>query len=636
MRASCARCGAEAPGRPAQGVHAALPYVCTKCQNAADSIPVQLSHTPATAAIPKRTKNMQLDFDDSKAARDARAHDDAKSEPAGGAPTAPAATANKSTAPASQSTRAAAADAAKRLAAAAASTKAAPATARRASLDDAPTTDGTSAELREPDAPISMSDLPTIANEDTMVPSSSELELVDPPTVESDAAQAIARTMRTEDEGDEPVSIKELEMILAPGKAPPRIAKAGASAPPRPPPRKRTPQRAASDDLASNDLAAMATHAPASPKAPAGTARPRGKPRVPSPRDSSAHDIELMGRLPAAPAARRSEPAPAPAPADEAIEPAPDSRMNDILGMASVYKGDRPSAPTRAAKIDVAPDSGDVLALRGGLFDGSLLPIVSADLALPTAPTESLAPLMSPTDPPPRSRAHGARGAVVAPSTRPQASATPNRRTGLWIGAVAVAAAALAALVRNPAPKEEASTSSEPERAAAVAAPPQSPAPPMAEEPSIDDAPAPATKAIESTPASHASRDTAAPQTSPAVAAQPASPGGIAQPAAPKPAAPTAAAPPPSGAEFDTTAAGSALSRATGEASACRAPGDPTGTARVTVTFAPSGRVTSAVLSGPPYAGTQTGGCIARTLRNAVVPAFTGVPVQVSRTISIR
>jgi hypothetical protein len=471
-----------------------------------------------------------------------------------------------------------------------------------------------------------------------MVPSSSELELVDPPTVESDAAQAIARTLRAEEEGDEPVSIKELEMILAPGKAPPRIARpgvsAGASAPPRPPPRKRTPQRAASDDLASNDLAAMATHAPTSPKPPAVGTRPRGKARVPSPRDSSAHDIELMGRLSAPPAARRPVRTPAPAPADEAMEPAPDSRMNDILGMAAGYQGDGPSAPTRTAKIDVAPDSGDVLALRGALFDGSLLPIVSADLALPTAPTESLAPLMSPTDPPPRSRARAGRAAAQTPSATPQASAAPNRRTGLWIGALAVAAAALVALVRNPAPKEEATAPSAPERAPAAAAPPHAPAPPMAEEPSIDDTPAPAAPAVESTPASHAPRDTPAPQTAPAVAAQPASPAAAAQPAAPKPT--PAAAPPPSGTEFDATAAGSALSRATGEASACRAPGDPTGTARVTVTFAPSGRVTSAVLSGPPYAGTQTGGCIARTLRNAVVPAFSGAPVQVSRTITIR
>ncbi|MEJ7735074.1 MAG: hypothetical protein WKG00_38535 [Polyangiaceae bacterium] len=580
---------------------------------------------------------MQLDFDDSKAGRDGRAHDDPKTELASAAAAAPATAAKTSLAPAGQSTRAAAAEAAKRLAAVAESTRGAPATARRVSLDDAPTTDGTSAELREPDAPISMSDLPTLANDDTIVPSATELEIVDPPTVESDAAQAIARTMR-EPEGDEPVSIKELEMILAPGKAPPRIARRGASAPPRPPPRKRRPQRAASDDLGSDDLAAMATHAPPSPRSPAVTARPRGKPRVPSPRDSSAHDIELMGRLSAAPAAAH-RPEPTPAPADEAIEPAPDSRMNDILGMAAVYKGERPSAPTRPARIDVAPDSGDVLALRGGLFDGSLLPIVSSDLAMPTAPTESLAPLMSPTDPPPRSRARAGRAGRAGahtPTATPQASAAPNRRTGLWIGAFAVAAAALVALARNPAPKEEALTPSAPERAPAAAAPPHAAAPPMAEEPSIDDAPAAATTAVDSAPASHAPRDTAAPQTSPAIAAQPASPALAAPPAAPKPAAPTAAAPPSNGTELDATAASSALSRATGEASACRAPGDPSGTARVTVTFAPSGRVTSAVLSGPPYAGTQTGGCIARTLRNAVVPAFSGVPVQVSRTITIR
>jgi hypothetical protein len=55
----------------------------------------------------------------------------------------------------------------------------------------------------------------------------------------------------------------------------------------------------------------------------------------------------------------------------------------------------------------------------------------------------------------------------------------------------------------------------------------------------------------------------------------------------------------------------------------------------VTVTFAPSGRVTSAVVSGPPFAGTATGGCIASTMRSASVPAFSGDKVTVSKTVVI-
>jgi predicted Zn finger-like uncharacterized protein len=87
---------------------------------------------------------------------------------------------------------------------------------------------------------------------------------------------------------------------------------------------------------------------------------------------------------------------------------------------------------------------------------------------------------------------------------------------------------------------------------------------------------------------------------------------------------------------FDRAAAAAALSSAAQEASACRKDGDPTGTASATVTFAPSGRVTTATLSGPPFAGTQTGSCIAASLRRARVPAFVGDKVTVGKTVVIR
>lgn len=88
-------------------------------------------------------------------------------------------------------------------------------------------------------------------------------------------------------------------------------------------------------------------------------------------------------------------------------------------------------------------------------------------------------------------------------------------------------------------------------------------------------------------------------------------------------------------AAFDASGAESALQAAAQRASSCRQGDDPTGVARVVVTFAPSGRVTSATISGPPFAGTQTGSCIARTMRGMSLPAFTGDHTTISKTVVI-
>jgi len=87
--------------------------------------------------------------------------------------------------------------------------------------------------------------------------------------------------------------------------------------------------------------------------------------------------------------------------------------------------------------------------------------------------------------------------------------------------------------------------------------------------------------------------------------------------------------------EFDRVGASAALDRAATEAGSCRSEGDPSGVARAVVTFAPSGRVTSATVNGPPFAGTTTGGCIARHLRSATVLPFTGDHVTVAKTVVI-
>jgi hypothetical protein len=87
---------------------------------------------------------------------------------------------------------------------------------------------------------------------------------------------------------------------------------------------------------------------------------------------------------------------------------------------------------------------------------------------------------------------------------------------------------------------------------------------------------------------------------------------------------------------FDAAAAKQALGTSALQASSCRRGDDPTGTAEVIITFAPSGRVTSANVTGAPYGGTPTGGCIASTLRRAQVPAFSGKHVTVRKLVKVR
>jgi hypothetical protein len=55
----------------------------------------------------------------------------------------------------------------------------------------------------------------------------------------------------------------------------------------------------------------------------------------------------------------------------------------------------------------------------------------------------------------------------------------------------------------------------------------------------------------------------------------------------------------------------------------------------VQVTFATSGRVTTANVAGPPFGGTSVGGCVAGIFRKARIPAFSGNPVTVSKSFSI-
>jgi hypothetical protein len=87
---------------------------------------------------------------------------------------------------------------------------------------------------------------------------------------------------------------------------------------------------------------------------------------------------------------------------------------------------------------------------------------------------------------------------------------------------------------------------------------------------------------------------------------------------------------------FDAAAARAALDTAVGVALACRDDELPAPTAGVSVTFAPSGRVTTSSVSGPFFAGTAVGGCIARAFRSVRVPPFAGGLTTVHKTVVLR
>lgn len=120
----------------------------------------------------------------------------------------------------------------------------------------------------------------------------------------------------------------------------------------------------------------------------------------------------------------------------------------------------------------------------------------------------------------------------------------------------------------------------------------------------------------------------------PAPAAGPKGPPGA--PAAPAPAktaepAPAAASGPP----FDKDAARAALSAAASQAQGSCPSGEGPKTGKVAVTFANSGRATQALVTGD-LAGTTAGGCVAKIFRSVKVPAFSGDPVGVSKSVSVQ
>lgn len=317
-----------------------------------------------------------------------------------------------------------------------------------------------------------------------------------------------------------------------------------------------------------------------------------------------------------------------------------------------------------AERVDLPRPSEDVdflLGLTGS--PGTAAALASPSLADLARKPPSEAPPSAPKEretPTPKAAVttSAARAAADAPSPRKAPAAPPEKgKKGVGLGlalgllgAIGVAAAALGLSQKHsessaaPPPSVPPATPNEPESRPAPAEPlaaaPPTPTSSAEAEPQGSAAPL----AVSSAPVLQPAR-----ATSPGVNAnaKPARTENAPTEATVAPTATTTAAPPKApvlprpepaaaGTPFDRNAAASALASAAAQASACRKDGDPSGVANVTLTFAPSGRVTAAKLSGPPFAGTATGGCIASTLRRAKIPPFDGEMVTVAKTIVVQ
>jgi hypothetical protein len=242
----------------------------------------------------------------------------------------------------------------------------------------------------------------------------------------------------------------------------------------------------------------------------------------------------------------------------------------------------------------------DIFTLKSGLFD--TLP--------PPPPYETLYDSLAPL-------AAAEVRATLLPPPRPRRRGLAEL-AGAGVGVALMLAAIVLRAGAHPAPVPAvAAAAPPPVIAAAVVAAPAIAAP------KIDEA-APAPAEVAPAPAPHR----------PACAVARALPA-----AAPPPddlATAPAAAPPPSLGDLDTGAAARAIAGAASAAGACLEADDTRTSMSASVTFMPSGRVTTARLTSGPFLGSDVGGCIARALRGASVPPFAGAPVTVNASIRVR
>jgi predicted Zn finger-like uncharacterized protein len=288
---------------------------------------------------------------------------------------------------------------------------------------------------------------------------------------------------------------------------------------------------------------------------------------------------------------------------------------NSVLFSLDALKGGltaepaKKTPPPRSAPVASDPLVASSSSVLGSA--GSPLFSLSADQALLTAPAP-------PEPPPPRAVETGERGRG------------PNKL--VVYGGAAVAAIALlgAGLLLGRSGKDEGKDAGKEPALGSSAEPEKKDA---KEETKPEEAKE-ETKAEEKKPEPSAS---AAPSASADDKKAAAAPAGTGKAASPTPKEPKKEEPAASGtAPFSVSAAQVALTQAATNAGACKKPDGPTGSGKVQVTFATSGRVTSATVGGPPFAGTAVGGCVAGIFRKAKVPAYAGNPVTVSKSFSIK
>ena len=338
---------------------------------------------------------------------------------------------------------------------------------------------------------------------------------------------------------------------------------------------------------------------------------------------------------------------------DDDDENNPDSGLLDIRRLAA-RESENKKKKKNAARADEA-----IFNLTGGLFaGGASAPLVAPDLNALLAPVVS-----EPSRPSAPSRGKAAAGkpaerassapvaAILARQPTLATPAPPQRgaRAGLLaaIALLGVGLALAAFKLGSSSPTGATAETATPTSAAETAKPalPIATTPPaVSPEPTVtardpgalakpEKDPVAATAAIAATaaaPATSTPRATAAPS--------PAGVGAAPVVAAPAGGAPVVAAPPPppAAAEFSKSAAIAALAAAAGRAAGCKQADGPSGGATVSITFAPSGRVTSSKVTGPPFQGTPVGGCIASAFRSASVPPFEGSPVTVTKNVALR
>ncbi|MGE5783136.1 MAG: hypothetical protein ACM3ZE_01035, partial [Myxococcales bacterium] len=115
------------------------------------------------------------------------------------------------------------------------------------------------------------------------------------------------------------------------------------------------------------------------------------------------------------------------------------------------------------------------------------------------------------------------------------------------------------------------------------------------------------------------------------------SPAAAARVTAAKAPTPAANTPPATAATtpFNRESALAVLGFAASRASTCKKPDGPLGSARVQVTFDPSGAVVAAGVVGAPIAGTPTAQCVAAIFRKVRVAPFSGDRVTIPKDFTI-